>query len=430
MKDARRTEAREAAAPAEGWLSRWIHKAWWLHSFFALSFGLGVMLFARKGLTYARHILIVLVVSWVLMFLALRFIVGPANRREGERIHRKGFRLITNYIIKQLYQQMFFFLVPLYASSATWSLSSYNWWLAPVLLVCAVLSTMDLVFDNVIMEKRLLAAAMYGLALFGVLNLMLPVVFGTNHFTALMVAAAATAPSVALLSFSVRAVFSGPGAALTLGMTAALVGGVYYGRAAIPPVPLAMTEGAVGHGAESQYECLPGKKTRIRSDQLNKLRCGSIVVEPGGLRDEIVHVWKHHGKRWRLEPKGDEHCDPGFARSYFPEDILKAMDDPKGKWTCGVETGDGQLVGLMTFHVVAPPKDSDTPRGPGRGSSDAGTAGSGKTTGSDAAVGSSDAGKGASVPAAAADAGAPKSTGASESTGDAGGKSSDPSGTR
>ena len=111
--------------------------------------------------------MIALLGVWLLMFVALRFIVGPANRRDDEKLIRKGIRVATNYIIKQFYQQMFFFLTPLYASSATWSLSSWNWWLAPLLLVCAVLSTMDLVFDNFIMERRLLASAMYGLAMFG-----------------------------------------------------------------------------------------------------------------------------------------------------------------------------------------------------------------------------------------------------------------------
>ena len=48
MREAR-AERDEGAAP-QGRLSRWIHKAWWLHSFGALFFGLGVMLFARKGL--------------------------------------------------------------------------------------------------------------------------------------------------------------------------------------------------------------------------------------------------------------------------------------------------------------------------------------------------------------------------------------------
>src|SRR5580692_2954940 len=101
---------------------RWLlRKAWWLHSGVALSFGLGVMLFARAGLAYADKVMIALFASWSIMFIALRFIVGPANRRENESVARRGVRVATNYVIKQFYQQMFFFLTPLYASSATWS---------------------------------------------------------------------------------------------------------------------------------------------------------------------------------------------------------------------------------------------------------------------------------------------------------------------
>src|SRR5437773_2663756 len=103
------------------------------------------MLFARAGLAHAGKGMIALFAPWMLMFIALRFIVGPANRRANENFARKGIRVATNYVIKQFYQQMFFFLTPLYASSATWSLASFNWWLPPLLLVCAVLSTMDLV---------------------------------------------------------------------------------------------------------------------------------------------------------------------------------------------------------------------------------------------------------------------------------------------
>ena len=51
---------------------------------------------------------------------------------------------------------------------------------------------MDLVFDNFVMERRLLASAMYGLAMFGVLNVLLPLVAGVDHLTGLIVAAAAT----------------------------------------------------------------------------------------------------------------------------------------------------------------------------------------------------------------------------------------------
>ena len=101
---------------------------------------------------------------------------GPANRRDNETLARKGIRVATNYIIKQFYQQMFFFLTPLYASSATWSLSSWNWWLAPILLVCAVRVDDGPRVRHFVMERRWLASAMYGLAMFGVLNVLLPLV--------------------------------------------------------------------------------------------------------------------------------------------------------------------------------------------------------------------------------------------------------------
>jgi hypothetical protein len=230
-----------------------VKKIWWLHSGFALTFGVGVMLFARHGLAYADKLLLVLSLSWLLMFVALRFIVGPTNRAPDEKLLRKGLRLGTNYVIKQLYQQMFFFLVPLYASSATWSLASANWWLAPLLLVCAVLSTMDLVFDNVIMERRWLAATMYGLAMFGLLNVALPLVFGFDHAVGLLLAALATPPSVALLSFSVRSVLAWQGLVATIGATFGLVVVVMQWPAVIPPAPLAMTESTVGSGTRGSY---------------------------------------------------------------------------------------------------------------------------------------------------------------------------------
>lgn len=336
---------------------RWlVRKAWWLHSGFALSFGVGVMLFARAGLVYADKVMIALLGSWMLMFIAFRFITGPANRKPDEKIIRKGIRVATNYIIKQFYQQMFFFLTPLYASSATWSLSSWNWWLAPVLLVCAVLSTMDLVFDNFVMERRFLASTMYGLAMFGMLNVMMPLLVEVDHLTGLIIAAAATPAFVALLSFSVRQVLSPQGAVLTLASTALLLAGVWYGRKIIPPAPLSMSETTVGHGTLGNYECLPASKHVIRTNQLDGLRCGSMLREPGGIKEPVVHVWRQHGKL-RVTVKPDVlQCDDGDAvvvRSYFPKEQLPK--DPTGHWSCATYTVGGQLVGIRKFDVLTAP---------------------------------------------------------------------------
>jgi hypothetical protein len=350
-----------AAAPRPSGFRRWIHRLWWLHSFGALLFGVGVMLFARQGLEYADKILIVLFVSWLLVFVAFRVIVGAQNRRPDERAVKKGLRLLTNYVIKQLYQQMYFFLVPLYASSATWALDSPNWWLAPVLLVCAVLSTMDLVFDNFIMEHRIVAASMYGLCMFAVLNLILPLVFGLEHFNALLVAAAATAPTVALLSFRLAAVFSARGAGITVLLTLGLLSGAYFGRVAVPPAPMSLQAIGVGHGSRGAYECVPGPRSRIRADRLSELRCVSRISEPGGIKSDVVHVWRHRGRVVAtldlFEPMAD--CEGTAMSSEVKPGQMP--DDPLGPWSCTVETAKGQLIGRRPFTVVAPPPEATSP---------------------------------------------------------------------
>jgi len=328
--------------------------AWWIHSAWALCFGVGVMLFARRGLNYADTALIVLGAAWLIVFVAFRFVVGAKNRGAVESKQKKGLRIVTNYVIKQLYQQMFFFLVPLYASSATWSWGSWNWWLVPVLLLCAVVSTLDLVFDNIIMERRVLAASMYGLCVFGVLQLLLPLTTDLKHFTSLLLAAAATAPTVALLSYPVRRVLSVRGLLLTGAATALVCGAAYHLRGSIPPAPTSVVAMAVGHGVPGEFECVPGQKSVLRADRLEALRCVTEVSAPGGLRDEVVHIWSHRGNvvaRFSPHRMDVRECAGHTFRSELKEHPL----DPAGPWSCRAETGDGQLLGQFRFTVSSPP---------------------------------------------------------------------------
>jgi hypothetical protein len=213
-------------------------------------------------------------------------------------------------------------------------------------------STMDLVFDNFIMERRLLASAMYGLAMFGVLNVMLPLVAGLDHLTGLVIAAAATPASVALLSFSIKQVVSPQGALLTVTLTAALLGAVWFGRIFVPPAPLAMTETSVGHGTVGSYECLPGSKHVMRAHQLDQLRCGSLLREPGGIKEAVVHSWSFHGRELvRVTPERLKCDGDGVVfRSFFPDGLLPK--DPTGKWSCTTYTIGGQLVGVRKFEVA------------------------------------------------------------------------------
>jgi hypothetical protein len=193
---------------------------------------------------------------------------------------------------------------------------------------------------------------MYGLAMFGALNVILPLVFHFTHLTGLMIAAAATPVAVAFLSSSVRSVLSFQGIVITLVTTLGLFTAVVYGRAAIPPAPLAMPETAVGHGTYGSYECLPPSKHQLGANQLDGLRCGSMLVEPGGVKEDVVHVWKHRGRTVaRLVPIALQ-CD-GEAVVYRSE-LKELPEDRLGTWQCVTETVGGQLVGVRQFTIVAP----------------------------------------------------------------------------
>ena len=115
-----------------------------------------------------------------------------------------------------------------------------------------------------------------------------------------------------------------------------------------------MPETAVGHGTAGTYECLPASKHYLRTNQLDGLRCGSMLREPGGLKEPVVHVWTLRGRELVPPIAPDrQDCDGGDAivfLSYFPVDQLPA--DPTGSWACETHTLRGQLVGRRKFEVV------------------------------------------------------------------------------
>jgi uncharacterized protein DUF5924 len=358
------------AAPAAGGsrFERVIRKLWWLHSCWALVFGIGVMACARKGLGYPDKLLVCLVASWVLIFVALRFIVGRDHTSPGDGLPKKGLRLVTNYFIKNLYQQMFFFLVPFYFTSTTWSLESTNWWLAPILIGCAVLSTMDLVMDNFVMQHRNVAAVLYGVCLFAVLNLVLPIAFRLTHARALLIALGATPVTVASLTFRLRAVVSPRGLGLVAAATAALLVAGRFAPGFVPPAPLVMVRGAVSHGTAGSREVVGEHHEVIPATELDGLRCGTLLVQPGGIHDTITHVWRHHGATWRrLEPTAIPY--PFADGTVLRSQLADLPPDPTGDWSCSAWTADGQLVGRVHFRIApaptpAPPAPTPAPPPP------------------------------------------------------------------
>ncbi len=325
---------------------------WWAHSLYALGLGIFIVLFARKGFAHARWLTITLVAAFLLVLLLFRFFGSGANRSLDRTRDKLRFYVMT-YVLKNLYQGMLFFLLPFYWRSAT--LDTANQWFVVVLGVCAFLSTLDLVFDQVLMRWKIAASLFYFLTLFACLNLVLPALL-PNIRSLVTLVAAAVISSLAfwLMHIRVREVVAHPLIAVVLVVwTIGAALGAYFGRVAVPPVAMYVSHGAVGPQLLDDGR-LAIEATTLHVSLVEELHAVTDVVIPGGKGDRLVHIWTHEGR----EVQRSTDVDP---RAYGPTGTIRLRsqlhaemlpDDAAGQWRLDVATQDGQLIGRVGFVVL------------------------------------------------------------------------------
>jgi Family of unknown function (DUF5924)/Protein of unknown function (DUF2914) len=353
------TDMRQAPpAPSNGRARRFLdlhgRKLWWLHSAYALALGAGVVAFARQGFGHARWLAVSLGLAWLLVVLLFRVRGSDGEARAFDAADpRKRVRFyVMTYALKNLYQGMLFFLLPFYWKSTT--MSAQNGWFVVLLAACAVVSTLDIVFDRVLMRWRWLASMFHGIALFACLNLVIPALFpDTRTLWSLLGAATFAVLSFWTLHVTVRQLKK----RITIALFAvSLVGGVgvaYGARVAIPPVPMYVSSAGVGPKQLPDGRLAMEVKT-LHPSVIQELVAVTDVVVPGGKGDRLRHVWRHEGREVhrtteetsRVEgPKGTVRLRSSLTGRDLPSDLL-------GAWCVDVETDDGQLVGRTDFEVV------------------------------------------------------------------------------
>lgn len=327
---------------------------WMMHSVYALLLGVMVMLFAAKGFEHAR-ILAATLGGAFLMSVVLFRIFGH-GREQKERVAAKKYGRIQffgmTYFLKNMYQGMLFFLLPFYWKSS--SLDSINAWFVVLLAVLAFLSTMDLVFDHLLIKYKVLAAIFYAVTLFACANLIIPAFFpNVPTLVALLSSTVLSVLGFWLLHFPLRT-FLERQTWITIGAVAvAAVLAVYFARITIPPVPLYVRHGGVGveqlDDGRLVYEVV-----RVHRSRVTNLHAVTDVALPGGQGDDFRHVWRQRDGDFRAEldarvlPGGE----PGTVRvvSSIPGDRLPS--NPVGEWTVDVVTADDQIVGRTRFTVM------------------------------------------------------------------------------
>jgi hypothetical protein len=326
---------------------------WWGHTAYALALGAFVATFAQKGFERARLLALSLTLAWVLVVFFFRFF-GTGTQQDfmtawpGAR--RRFF--IMSYLMKNLFQSMLFFLLPFYWKSSSYVAGTYPVFVG--LAACAVLSTLDVVFDGVLLRFKLVASFFFALTLFGCANLVIPALMpNTPIIMTLLIAGGLALSTLVLFHVSLdrlrRPIALGAFAAfVTIGLL-----GLYSARAIVPPVPVHLVEAGVGTSLRADGK-LDAEIVVIRATSLTETSELFSVAEVSvvGDREQFRHVWRKGGTVLQHQAAGAAPAQQaGQVRVASKVPVQDLPADKLGIYTVDVITANEQVVGRTQFEI-------------------------------------------------------------------------------
>jgi hypothetical protein len=261
---------------------------WWLHSLYALLLGVGFMWLGKRNFSYLRVAVFHIGFIWLSSFLLPRWVKHPRlTVKWAARL-----QLVVNFLNKNLYQQMLFFVLPIYYASAT--AGSPNMLFVILVALSALLATADIVYDRHLSVRHTATAVFFAFNLFALGSVMLPVVWSVSNTTATRLAGA-----LALLGFLTLSYSAQPWTRrLTRSLTAALVviSLVELGRPFIPPAPLRIASGQVGTDFDRATLQIVGPMTALPAAESLRVYGLTAVQAPLGLQERLQHRWYLNGR--------------------------------------------------------------------------------------------------------------------------------------
>src|SRR5262245_19661265 len=315
----------------------------WAISVCSLAGGLAALFVFRRGVPHVAWIVGYVVVLW-LLFAVLTQLRARLEAGRGCLVLLAG-----DYTIQTLYHGLLLFVLPGYLASTTFDSVTLAFF--AVLVAAALLTTVDPWYRALVHPHPWAGRALFAFAIFAGLNVALPLV-GVPPAWALP-ASAATA-GLALAPALVERAGSWLGA---VGFAAgfALVGAVlgWLCLPAIPPAPLQLVAPTMARGV-ANLEPVEPIGSWIAADTLaawGGLVAFTPVAAPAGLRQPILHQWRHDGRvvtTVRLPTPVLGGRAAGFRTHSRKADFPA---DPRGWWSVDVVTEAGQLIGRVRFSV-------------------------------------------------------------------------------
>ena len=332
------TGARAGWARAVTWLRSHETVLWWMHSAWSLGVGIGVMWLGARNYAWLRVTYGYVAFIWVASFVLPRLLRHP---RVPPRWHRP-IQLGVNYFVKNFYQQLLFFVLPVYWASSTWG--ARNSLFVGLVAASAVISTFDVVYDRHLSVKRALNATFFGFNLFACVNVLLPVLWQVSNATALRVSVVLSIVAMATLLLELprlRTRSTLLGIAVSVALLVLLV---EAGRGWIPPAPLRLVKAEFGDQLQRRPPSLTRRLDVLPDTPGARLYVVTPVSAPLGLRDRVRHVWSVDGERVLVSAPYEVTGGRESGYRLWTSVTLKAEARPRVVQV-DVETEAGQLIG-------------------------------------------------------------------------------------
>jgi hypothetical protein len=271
------------------WLQVHQDKLWWLHSLYAFVLGIGIMWLGKRNFAFLRIAVFHIGFIWLSSLLLPKLLEHP--RLPAQWAPRV--RLLVNFFTKNFYQQMLFFVLPIYYASAT--LSSLN--IVFVLLVglSATLSTLDIVYDRYLSVKRGLTAVFFAFNLFALINVMLPVLWSVSNTWTTRIGAVSA--FIGLVTLGYQRPVSKIRGRVVIGLIGFfLLALVELGRPFIPPSPLRLVSVEFGGDVNKESLRIGSPVTKLSSAESVRLYGVTAIKAPLGLKERVQHRWHMNGK--------------------------------------------------------------------------------------------------------------------------------------
>ncbi|PKN27259.1 MAG: hypothetical protein CVU65_02980 [Deltaproteobacteria bacterium HGW-Deltaproteobacteria-22] len=322
---------------------------WAIHSVWALTYGVLIMVFFKGDFGQVRKLLM------SLMFLMLLIIafdrIAERETKTGDK--KRGVKLVLNYVMKNMYQALYFFMLPFYWDAT--QMDSIHWLFTAAVGVLAVLSTQDLFFDNFLMEHKWIRNAYYAFCLFASFHLLLPVLMPFPlHYTIMLSA------FFAVFAFFVlhmpQFVWREKHFRWVLVIAMGSAAGCYTVRQLVPPVPYRVVQsGVTGEDLTLPGEAYPTGVHFISAADYRErpMMAFQIIQSPTFPHDFFWHEYRRGSELVSRQHVARRHLGDNryLLYSRLSYDQI-GVGDPTGDWTLVLRTEGGIYLKSHVFTIV------------------------------------------------------------------------------